>query len=392
MSRNITSNLILSFLLASGISTAQAQTDVTSTYLSDADFSGVTALDNGVCTYDYDCTENGTEYSGMQYAGEYWQYDTEAGNARAAGVFAYGSEAFLGTAGLCPPATGPEGEAGNALGLLAVWQADVQYTQAATLAKGTYTLTLPIYNISGSTSFTKSLIGFVEEDGTEHLCSTTNYAVGEWTTQTYTFSLTEETTGYFSLGYQAANYGSGNMPHLLIDRIDVSYTDAVLTQDFIPTAVSVSEDDVLEKLSQVTLTFGERPYRNSGIEDPFLVLDADDNSVTSVSLGTTSSALYVRFSSAITTAGTYRLVIAEGAIGNSAYSESGYTFGSCNPQLTYAFTITPADAISSVEADAQAPTGGIYTLSGQLIRRDSSNLQGLPSGLYVVGGQKVMVR
>lgn len=390
MKRNLTP-ILTGLAFAGGLLGARAQTDVTATYLSDADFSAASVLANGVCTYDYDCTENGTDLSGMQYVDEHWQYDAEAGNARAAGVFAYGGEAFLGTVGLVPPTAGPDGEAGNALGLLAVWQADVQYTQAATLPKGTYTLTIPVYNISGATAFTKSLIGFIEDDGTEHLCSATAYAVGEWTEQTYTFSLTEETAGYFSLGYQSANYGSGNMPHLLVDRVDVSYTDAVLTQDFLPTAVSVSEDDVLERLSQVTLTFGERPYRNTTLSDAFQVLDAEGNSVTTVSLGTTSSALYVRFASAITAAGTYRLVIAEGAIGNSAYSESGYTFGSCNPQLTYTFTITPADAIASVQAD-EAAAQGVRTLAGQLVRRDASDLDGLPRGIYLVDGRKVLVR
>ncbi len=44
------------------------------------------------------------------------------------------------------------------------------------------------------------------------------------------------------------------------------------------------------------------------------------------------------------------------------------------------------------ESKAQHLTGAVYTLSGQMVRSDAISLTGLPSGIYVVGGQKVVVK
>ena len=188
------------------------------------DFSESTPISNGICTYAKDMETNGTTFSQMLEV-EGWDIAVENGDARAAGVFAYGADenAWLGGKGYLAPATNPEGTAeGNALGIVAVWSATAQYTQKVTLPAGSYVMTVPVYNSVGGASVpVKSLIGFIAGDGTEYLAPAKAYPVGQWTNEVITFTLTEPTTGLISLGYQGQNVGSSNAQHLFIDRVDI---------------------------------------------------------------------------------------------------------------------------------------------------------------------------
>ena len=50
-----------------------------------------------------------------------------------------------------------------------------------------------------------------------------------------------------------------------------------------------------------------------------------------------------------------------------------------------------ATAIEGIEAEQQHNTN-IYNLNGQLVRQGATSTEGLPSGLYIVGGKKVVVK
>ncbi len=192
---------------------------------SNLDFSAGTPAAVGICTYAKDIAANGTALSQMQ-AVPGWTI-VENGDARAAGIFTYGSDVWNGGSGYNVPATNPAGEAtGNALGFVAVWSATGQYTQKITLPAGSYTITIPVYNAKGGTTVpTKSLIGFIAEDGTEYLAPAKAYTVDTWTTETITFTLEEETSGVLSLGYQAPNSGSGGNQHLFFDAVNITPLD-----------------------------------------------------------------------------------------------------------------------------------------------------------------------
>ncbi len=217
-------NLLKSMLVAAGMTAsmgAWAQTDVTSQYLTNADFSQGTPITVGVCTYAKDMENNGTEYSQLvPVVG--WDIPAN-GDARAGGLVAFGSGVWIGGPGYVAPVTNSDGEStGNILGLVAVWTGTAQYTQDATLPAGTYTLVLGVYNsIGGTQAFSKNLIGFIENGGTEHLATSTTYAVNTWKYEFITFTLSDETAGKFSLGYTSANAGSGNMPHLFLSGIQL---------------------------------------------------------------------------------------------------------------------------------------------------------------------------
>ena len=190
------------------------------------DFSEGTPVDNGICTYAKDMEGNGTTYSQMlEVAG--WAIEGENGDARAAGLFAYGSGHWLGGKGYNVPAANSAGVAeGNALGVVAVWSATAQYTQPVTLEAGNYIINIPVYNsVGGTTAPAKSLIGFIADNGTEYLAPAKAYAVDTWTVETITFTLTEATTGKLSLGYTAPNKGSGDNVHLFFDKVEILYED-----------------------------------------------------------------------------------------------------------------------------------------------------------------------
>lgn len=148
-----------------------------------------------------------------------WSLGVENGEARAAGVVAYGSgTTFGGSYGV--PAAGPEGTNGNALGMVGVWMGTVQYVQDITLPEGKYKMTVPVYNTCGTQAVVKNLIG-VKYGETENFATTTYYPVGQWTMETVEFELTETTDVTVSLGIEGANCGSGASQHLFIDCVKI---------------------------------------------------------------------------------------------------------------------------------------------------------------------------
>lgn len=194
------------------------------------DFAEGTPVDNGICTYAKDMETNATTYSQMlEVAG--WTIEGENGDARAGGLFAYGSGHWLGGTGYNVPATNPAGAAeGNALGIVAVWDAVAQYTQPVTLEAGSYELHIAVYNaVGGTTAPAKSLIGFIADNGTEYLAPAKAYAVDAWTEEVVAFTLTEATTGKLSLGYDAPNSGSGANQHLFFDKVEILSVETPIT-------------------------------------------------------------------------------------------------------------------------------------------------------------------
>ena len=218
--------------------------DLSDFFISNAHFLSDTPIpdDNGITTYDYDMPDpkgnNGraVDYFGMQpVSGWVASHPTDnelvgSGrgdapiNAHASGVFAIGSNSFLGGKGYLPPTIMSDGSSeGNVLGFVGVWSRASQYTQDVTIPAGKYTLTISYYNAGGKGTIAKNLMGFIEEDGTEHLSDLTSFEVGKWGQMVISFDLDDETNGKFSMGYTAANKGSADMPHFFIDGISLVY-------------------------------------------------------------------------------------------------------------------------------------------------------------------------
>ena len=55
---------------------------------------------------------------------------------------------------------------------------------------------------------------------------------------------------------------------------------------------------------------------------------------------------------------------------------------------------TVFDGVTSVShfATTNEGIGNVYNVAGQLVRRNATSLQGLPQGIYLVGGKAVVVK
>lgn len=184
-------------------------------------FNTGTFVSKSVLTYQKDITTASAETARMQ-AVDGWTI-VENGDARASGQFAWGTGKWLGGADNPVPAkNSEETKNGGALGILSVWSAKTQYTQNVTLPIGRYTITIPYYNVGGTGSVNTNLFGFVADNGKTYYASEKTFATGGWKEMSISFELAEETAGKLSLGYTAANAGSGSMPHLFIDYVKIT--------------------------------------------------------------------------------------------------------------------------------------------------------------------------
>lgn len=213
---------------------AGSVTDLSEFFFNNPHFDEDEPIVGGICTYDYDCEKNGiptTNYSmlpvtswerividdkGKEHAAPY--------NGGAAGVCAIGSGVWIGGNNYIVPTTMSDGSTeGKVLGFVTCWSVTIQYKQACTLPAGQYKLSMSYYNTGGTTAIAKNLIGFIADDGTEYLAQNNTFPVGKWTTEEVSFTLDDETTGYFTLGYKSAGTGSANMPHFFTDGISLTY-------------------------------------------------------------------------------------------------------------------------------------------------------------------------
>ena len=153
------------------MTSAFAQTKVTvlqdlTSQLTNADFSADAAVTTTIRTYDYDMTDSGAG-SGVDGAVELFGQQAVTGwtaekltdntkvsasskdartdglNARAAGIFAYEDDSKeeyqtigLGGSYYAPDISAEQGITGQALGIVAVWGADIKYSQDVTLLGG----------------------------------------------------------------------------------------------------------------------------------------------------------------------------------------------------------------------------------------------------------------
>lgn len=256
------------------------------------DFEASTPIDNGICTYAKDMAKNNTSYFGAQpVAG--WTVlnvtDNQApvtGDSRgaldqkAAGVFAYGSTAWLGGAGFVPPAAGPEGSTGNnCLGLVSVWggeNAVISYTQDIELEGGHYIVTIPVFNAAGTNALTENNIGIISPTGMKYMAETKQYPVGEWTTETITLDVADDDTYTISLGIVNGG-GSGTAPHLFIDGVYIeSVSEEDISRQYLEDAIAQAQKLLEEPYGQLFTKVESAHYDlEYSVEEAQGVLDSE---------------------------------------------------------------------------------------------------------------------
>ncbi len=250
-------------------------TDLSSYFIVNSHFDEDEPVEGGICTYDYDCSKNNiplTNYSMLPLTG--WER-SKTDNGAASGVYAIGSKAFLGGVDYKVPDVMSDGSSeGKVLGFVTCWSMSMQYTQAVTLPAGDYTLTMSYYNTGGTTAIVKNLIGFISDEGTEYLSDKLTFPVGQWTKDEIKFTLDEETTGYFSLGYQSANVGSGSMPHFFTDGISLVYVGSGIDPSMFALKAAVSGGNKILASGEPFYTVTEKALEEA-IEAGQKLIDAE---------------------------------------------------------------------------------------------------------------------
>lgn len=257
--------LLLAACALTGASAVCAQTDVTSSYLKNADFSQGTAETTDVYGYGHDGSPWGLqEVEGWTITVVNGDDDVKDGvshpnSGMGGAVFSYGSENKLRGNQKSAPTTDPDGSSGNCLGFFAVWGLGGYYYQNVTLEAGKYTLTIPIYNQSGTQGNTSYCGFFADGEGGASYTVAVNPTVGSWANQTVTFTLAEQTTGQIRLGYVSTGGGSGANPMIFIDGVKIEYTDLLA-------GVKADLAEEIQKAKALTVSEADAAALNEAIE------------------------------------------------------------------------------------------------------------------------------
>ncbi len=179
-----------------------AQTDVTSKYIHNADFSAGWS--------DVDIQNNTVA------AVEAWQGKSTGDTWFYSGAIGYASGKNVNEAH--PDKNPAGGTDGGALGMSIGWGCTVQYTQEITLPAGVYALEYTYYNTNAKTQAT-NLMGYIDANGVGHYGTTNNFVSGQWTTEQVNFTVSEISTGKISLGLGAISGGSGDNAKVFVDHI-----------------------------------------------------------------------------------------------------------------------------------------------------------------------------
>lgn len=200
-------------------------TDLSEFFINNPHFSEGTPVEGGICTYQKDCEGNGISkdnYSLLPIPE--WTPNQTKKDGPAGGMFAVGSGAFVGGKDFVVPNSLSDGRTdGNLMGMCASWSNEAYYKQYVTIPAGQYSVSISYYNAGGANDINKNMIGFIADDNTEYLATTTKFPVKEWAKETIKFTLDKETSGYFTLGYKAANDYSSTQPHLFVDGFSLIY-------------------------------------------------------------------------------------------------------------------------------------------------------------------------
>lgn len=202
-------------VLITAMFSANAQTDVTSLYISNSTF------DSGF-DYAFATTGNLATGAGSKKALSGWTAATATNSC--AGAFEYGTLATFNNGTI--PGSGFGGSTGGCFAFSNGWGETVLYTTTneVTLPVGTYKFIYAANNRIAS-PMASSRFGFVPTTGTAKYTSrvaASYFALNTWVADTVTFTVATPTPGKFSMGYVAvAGSGSGASAKLCVDFVKV---------------------------------------------------------------------------------------------------------------------------------------------------------------------------
>lgn len=110
----------------------------------------------------------------------------------------------------------------------------------------------------------------------------------------------------------------------------------------------------------------------------------------------------VQYSGTTAADGTYSIQVFKNTLDYSAiFTAEGYLPDTVAVTMNGDNDVTDVDAvlradvtsgINSINTVRQASTGNVYSIDGRLVRRKATSLEGLPAGIYIIDGKKMVVR
>lgn len=220
--------LLLALFLMFCVLKSYAQTDVTSTYLTNADFNSTPIT--WTTTNQASASPGTTAVSGT--AG----FNVTGWTALNSGVGGYSrfSTANYGITfvtkpdvinSVNPPASEKGGgTTGASVMMSGSWGSTVILTQNVTLPAGNYRLDYDIINQNGTVGIASNRFGFVPNSGTTTFYGTKTTFANSWNTESVSFTLKEQTAGKISIGLIGINTGSAGNGKLAIDNVKLFYS------------------------------------------------------------------------------------------------------------------------------------------------------------------------
>ena len=247
--------LLAACALFVGVSAGWAQTDVTATYLTNADFETTPIFDGTSLGSNSDPKSNATPTDGsvlLNGAKNVYQISgwtlmtTETSDFARTFTMPYETSLWVNgnnnIAGqqVTAPSNGSSVTENNSnvLFVEANWcpQALLGVKQIVNLPAGKYTLTFDTY-VTTNLQYGTSRCGVSYADKSYYKWPA---ALNTWTNNEVTFTLSDATEVTISMGYlKNANQGVGNSPFLFVDNVKLSYT-AVVVKDVLATALTAA--------------------------------------------------------------------------------------------------------------------------------------------------------
>lgn len=334
--------LITAFALL-GASQTWAQTDVTDTYITNADFSSTTSWEQ----------VHSSQYWSLG-SGKIGTYAVENNKKSTT------DETHLATE--------------YCLGMQCRWSTNyATFTQKTSqLPVGAYTLTYDVQNTNSSTTEATYDNRFKVTVGeTTYTDTKTEWMQGSsgWTTHTISFNITEAATATISLGYGTGsnNYGSGSTPHLYVSHLKLYWTDPNLAAARITLGGFIKKAVALNRiLSNSDLT--------SAITDAQQTLET---ATTSDACNTASTNLSAAISSALSTLTQVTLV-------NGNFDDEPNNTLNQDKTTTFGGTLSTTTSNPDNTKDMSANTGDhgyLYDVTGwtQYSKFNSTAAQGTTS-------------
>ena len=190
---------------------AQAQTDVTNTYLTNAGFDDSSSW----------ITANVSQPAAVNVTG----WTTPASASWSASATADFGSSYTINGNTVPISNSTGTTSGGCLYLRLGWNANYAYTQSVSIPAGFYKLSYMVYNNGGSANVAANNTGFTTSNGIKFIDTNLTFTQNTWTEHHIYIYTETATSGDISIGYMALNTGSANNANLAYDYIKLEKLD-----------------------------------------------------------------------------------------------------------------------------------------------------------------------